>query len=460
MEQTTIPIHLILSCCVFGFVYAYYMFNFDLATEIYGKATSPSLLFKQANEATAALILFAYPPLATKKWFRSAAPWLVLAAAVLCSSSLVFAAVTSSQSLMLALAGGCLAGAAFALPFSQWIVSWGKLPFPWLMLIMGLGSVIIGMLCCVLDLLSLRISPLLAMLLPAVAGYLLIRERPWSASASGVEEKAQDDSLQAGGRLSVVRLASFLLCGGFVWALIINTWMPALDVKWFWFFIPCGLVTCAVSALAIRKHAWFGDAYLLLIGIFCVVVLLSLTPLLHSVFGYFSIFTSSWILLFCSIIGIILLSSELGDSASAFTFGSVACIYLAHFVVETVAPRLPLQDTNILVICIVLLVFALILFMGERTDSNSSVGNVEGNAANEPESANPIKALASSYSLTSREEEVMDLLSKGNSVKRISEILVVSENTVKFHRSNIYKKLGINSKQELIDMVSKNSQDA
>lgn len=55
--------------------------------------------------------------------------------------------------------------------------------------------------------------------------------------------------------------------------------------------------------------------------------------------------------------------------------------------------------------------------------------------------------------LTQREREVMVLLVRGRDVGHISKILTVSVNTVRTHVQNIYNKLGIHSRQELIDYV-------
>lgn len=53
-------------------------------------------------------------------------------------------------------------------------------------------------------------------------------------------------------------------------------------------------------------------------------------------------------------------------------------------------------------------------------------------------------------SLTSREHEVYLLAIKGYTIKRIAEELDISTSTVEFHRSNILKKLEVNSIAELM----------
>lgn len=54
--------------------------------------------------------------------------------------------------------------------------------------------------------------------------------------------------------------------------------------------------------------------------------------------------------------------------------------------------------------------------------------------------------------LSQREREVAELVLHGNTVPAISRKLFISENTVRGHTKNIYRKLGIHSKQELIDL--------
>ena len=57
------------------------------------------------------------------------------------------------------------------------------------------------------------------------------------------------------------------------------------------------------------------------------------------------------------------------------------------------------------------------------------------------------------YRLSAREAEVMELIARGNTVARIAEDLVVSENTIRTHSKRIYTKLAIHKKQELLDLI-------
>lgn len=55
--------------------------------------------------------------------------------------------------------------------------------------------------------------------------------------------------------------------------------------------------------------------------------------------------------------------------------------------------------------------------------------------------------------LTPREYDVLVILAHGNSMARVQRDLVISEGTAITHRRNLYRKLGVASKQELIDYV-------
>ena len=62
--------------------------------------------------------------------------------------------------------------------------------------------------------------------------------------------------------------------------------------------------------------------------------------------------------------------------------------------------------------------------------------------------------LGATAGLTDREIDVVSLLSQGYSYKKIAEQLYISMSTVQSHTRNIYRKCGVNSKQELIDLVN------
>lgn len=70
-------------------------------------------------------------------------------------------------------------------------------------------------------------------------------------------------------------------------------------------------------------------------------------------------------------------------------------------------------------------------------------------------SEDAVRAFGESRGLTVRECEVLLLMQTGRSAPAIAEKIGVSQNTVRFHAKNLYSKLGIHSRQELIDLVDK-----
>lgn len=75
----------------------------------------------------------------------------------------------------------------------------------------------------------------------------------------------------------------------------------------------------------------------------------------------------------------------------------------------------------------------------------------EAPAGSNPEAA--LGLLAGSWGLTEREGEVFSLLAKGRTQPWVAENLGISESTVNSHVRHIYGKAGVNSRQELLDLV-------
>lgn len=61
--------------------------------------------------------------------------------------------------------------------------------------------------------------------------------------------------------------------------------------------------------------------------------------------------------------------------------------------------------------------------------------------------------LSETYHLTAREAEILLLLGRGHTSSFVAEELTVAESTVRSHRKNIYRKLGISSREELFKLL-------
>lgn len=67
---------------------------------------------------------------------------------------------------------------------------------------------------------------------------------------------------------------------------------------------------------------------------------------------------------------------------------------------------------------------------------------------------NALSDFIKNYELTGRESEIVALLLKGRTYKMVADELCLSENTVKTHIKNIYSKLNIKSKTELVKIFT------
>lgn len=106
---------------------------------------------------------------------------------------------------------------------------------------------------------------------------------------------------------------------------------------------------------------------------------------------------------------------------------------------------------------------AALLFSGlnEMTSAVASKVGERGpglSVSGDPESAialqsDPFAVLARDFALTPREVDVARLLAAGRSKSAIADKLFLSENTVRTHSRNLYAKLSIHSRQELLDVL-------
>ena len=63
-------------------------------------------------------------------------------------------------------------------------------------------------------------------------------------------------------------------------------------------------------------------------------------------------------------------------------------------------------------------------------------------------------ALVDAHGLTAREAEILLLTARGHASSYIAEQLFISASTVRFHQQNIYRKLDVHSRQELLILVN------
>ncbi len=137
-------------------------------------------------------------------------------------------------------------------------------------------------------------------------------------------------------------------------------------------------------------------------------------------------------------------------------FAGVVYLFMtAGFFTERWVLPLGSVDPPMLLVISLLLVYALALVGFALRFRKSGASRKKPNGAGvsrPPESGDLYRAKAGEYGLTEREEEVLLLMLKGRNLPFISEKLVISKNTVRSHFKSIYRKCGVHSKQELLDL--------
>ncbi|MEE8716356.1 MAG: LuxR family transcriptional regulator [Coriobacteriales bacterium] len=118
-----------------------------------------------------------------------------------------------------------------------------------------------------------------------------------------------------------------------------------------------------------------------------------------------------------------------------------------------------------MVLTVALLAVAVTPTRGSDPDKGEDEGTrTRGRAADSERGGAPVQGApdkirlactraARDAALTPRELEVMEMLCRGYSARRVSSELGISDRTVHFHTENLYRKLGIHSKQGLIVLV-------
>lgn len=157
-----------------------------------------------------------------------------------------------------------------------------------------------------------------------------------------------------------------------------------------------------------------------------------------------STWTTFFIVIYCFIFLVCLLLCRHGQNNRYFnlikSFSIISGVTLIPFlldILEELTPYLHIMELDFFPICIIL--FGIIFII--TILRNNRVVNM------------PYKTNLSL--ITKRENEVIDQILLGYTNKNISEKLFISESTVKKHIHNIFKKLDIKSRWELVKLVQK-----
>lgn len=158
------------------------------------------------------------------------------------------------------------------------------------------------------------------------------------------------------------------------------------------------------------------------------------------------------------------LSGRLGrDPGAVFCFGraadSIGCLagmVTGYLLAVLAAPTVHFWYViSGVCLCMAVAAFSLMLFNRRFTDPDDAPvqdgAREPGGAPQAPQG--PAEAAARLYSLSPREAQVVGYLAKGRSVPFIADEMGVSMSTVKTHMRSLYRKMGVHTRQELLDVV-------
>lgn len=148
---------------------------------------------------------------------------------------------------------------------------------------------------------------------------------------------------------------------------------------------------------------------------------------------------------------------------TGFTAGALVAYFAFH---AFPLPSTPLALLSCIIAVVVVAAFA--LYGADDSDTKEALLAVMTAGADSPPIIDPPKnaapfrercdAVMRQYDLSQREMEVFLCLAKGRNAEYIQQKLFISGNTAKTHIAHIYRKMGINSQQRLIDMVDREAE--
>lgn len=160
---------------------------------------------------------------------------------------------------------------------------------------------------------------------------------------------------------------------------------------------------------------------------------------------------------------VLMTAIRIGD-ASSYRFAGIATGLYNAFSLILIAFFFDLGiANNAIILCVMFAILLLVIWLADRKSDRTAMGTEksegtgssieEADAKPTDKPADRREQLADEYGLSPREREVFMMLAQGRSRAHISKTLVLSEGTVKTHVSHIYSKLGVSSKQEMIDLL-------
>lgn len=222
-------------------------------------------------------------------------------------------------------------------------------------------------------------------------------------------------------------------------------------------FIVAAVILAVIGA--VRPHRpLYASLYQVVVPAFACVILVIISfpngSFMHSLGGLFIVFSMAFILLFTLAAAATLIGS--GEIPPLFITSIVLSVYAAgrvagmifhNMVGAGLEAYIPYQIVITVLLSIMLLVIAV---QGRKRSTGTSL---DGPQTIAEKIDSTCSYLTKSYNLSPRETEVLNLLARGYSPVYVAEKLVISENTARTHANRIYRKLNINTREELLTLV-------
>jgi DNA-binding CsgD family transcriptional regulator len=353
---------------------------------------------------------------------------------------------------------GALAGLGFGILFFQWGSVWYTQGFKTIVF----SAVTAWCLCELLFLIFLYLDQTAAILgaaLLPLASALLLRYAqlhitmlpPFGRSSARISKQA------------VARLALFGFLFGFVNEFIRLTYIQRgagglsplsfAGTNSLSLLLMFGVVFVGVFLPILRKtNVRFESLYRILLLLAVLGVLLILIPETPPILSYATNMTAYLCLGFIIWATTICLCRK-HPRSTTFIFGLTQAAWMAGPLIsaqlnhELFAAEL-MPDSTLIVIGGVCALVAVYCFIFKEADI--AMITVEGRTGDFDEKCAHI---AYRYRLSERETQVLVFIAKGRDIVWIKERLCLSKSTVSTHRQHVYEKLGIHTRQELIDMI-------
>lgn len=336
-------------------------------------------------------------------------------------------------------AASLLIGIRYGIGFACWIVfcgGWSGLS----LLKAGAGALLVtGGAYGAIDLLGMADAPLVPFAFGCLTvASLVLLSRYWSDAGARREVVTRG--------FAEAKLPSLVLVALLALAMqMVTVTLPQLS-EWGISTVVAGAMLFVLVALKAKVVADDVAAYFFIVGLVSALIgVILVFDWSHSRIAQIASMTIFWLLfillfvVFCNKNGTLAGFSSLRLSLlyvvvmySSLTAG----LPLAHFLSSTGVAN-GLVAASLLVICSLLIVIRMVLPPKGRKTEMSGSSDIEG--------------FAQAYHLAEREVEVLGFLIKGYTLNAIADELCLSPNTIKTYRTNLYRKLGVSSKQGLVD---------